>query len=85
MQTVKRIKMSATHPQVSNFGGSEIWIEDLWKNVNGQSCQYSEGNPAVLIYALRVSQNNLPIDDNVYYGKIGSFGHLVHESELEDI
>ena len=84
MQKVKRIKMSATHPQVSNFGGSEIRIEDLWKNVNGQSWQYS-GNPAALIYALRVLQNNLPIDDNVYYGKIGSFGHLVHESELEDI
>lgn len=81
-KTIK-IKNSSTHPQVQNFGGSEILIEDLWKNVAGKSWMFCDGNPACIIYALRSIENNLPIDDAVYYGKIGLFGHLVHLSELE--
>ena len=27
-------------------------------------------------------QDKLPIDDNVWYGHIGMFGHLAHESEI---
>ncbi|MFW6242558.1 MAG: hypothetical protein ACOC2W_00195 [bacterium] len=81
-QTVK-IKESAKHFQVPTFGGSEIQIEDLWTNITGKSYSECEGNPACLVYALRCIECNLPTDDNVYYGKIGSLGHLVHISELE--
>ncbi len=80
-QTIK-IKEDATHRQVPDFGGSEITIEGLWKDVHGKSWYMCEGIPACIIYAMRRLDNNLPHDDNVYYGKIGSFGHLVHESEL---
>ena len=81
MFTVK-IKETSTHPQVDDFGGSEIIIEGLWKEIFGQSWMYCEGNPTCLIYSMRVLQNNLPFDNNVYYCKINGIGHLVHESEI---
>lgn len=61
-----------------------IIIEDLWKVVSGISWMFSDDNPACLIYAMRSGFEGLPIDDNVYYGKVGNLGELVHESELED-
>jgi hypothetical protein len=42
-----------------------------------------DGNPACLIYALRSGLMGLPTDDEVLYGKVGIFGHLVHISEIE--
>lgn len=62
--------------------GAEYRIEDLWKNVGGKSWMVSDGNPACLDYAFRAAANNLPIDDDVLYGKIGNHGHLVHVSEI---
>ena len=83
-QTVK-IKKQTVHPQVPNFGGSEIWIEDWWDKVSGRSWMYAKGNPACLVYAMRTGFAVPPIstDDEVLYGKIDHFGHLVHISELE--
>jgi hypothetical protein len=64
-----------------------ILIEDKQINVTGKSWMCDEGNPACICYALRINDENIPVDNNVYYGhietKIGSFGELVHESELE--
>jgi hypothetical protein len=40
----------------------------------------ADGNPAALNYAARGV--GLPIDDEVVYGKIGAFGHLVHTKEI---
>lgn len=84
-QTVKIIA-SAKHPQVKEFGGAEFRLEDWWDRIGGQSWKWSEGNPACLIYAMRSGLNpyRVPMDDEVVYGKIGPFGHLVHISELED-
>jgi hypothetical protein len=39
--------------------------------------------PRALIYSFRVGYSGLPLDDEVLYGKIGPFGHLVHISEIE--
>ena len=82
--TVK-IKKEVKHPQVSDFGGSEIHIEDWWDKVSGKSWMDCEGNPACLIYAARTgfSDNPVPTDDDVLYGKIGPYGHLVHLTELD--
>ena len=80
---VVNIKKSCTHPQIENFGGSEFIVEDWWDKVSGQNWVDSKGNPACIIYALRVGANILPFDNEVVYGKIGSFGHLVHISELD--
>lgn len=63
--------------------GSIYHIEDTWKNVTGGSWMFAQGNPAALNYAMRSAFADLPIDDNVYYGKINGLGFIVHESEIE--
>jgi hypothetical protein len=62
-------------------------LEDWWENVSGKSWQISQGNPAALSYAIRRSglKDDLPLDDEVVYGKIGPLGHLVHVSELGEV
>ena len=78
-----RIAGTAKHPQVPDFGGSEFRVEDWWENVGGKSWQACEGNPACMVYGIRSGLSGLPLDDEVLYGKIGPFGHLVHYSEIE--
>lgn len=80
-KTVK-IKAGATHPQVPNFAGSDYEVEEYWDKLTGKSWMDSDGNPACIFYAIRAAENHLPMDDNVVYGKIGCFGHLVHVSEI---
>lgn len=75
-QTVK-IKADAV-----DLGGQEYRVEDWWQNVAGMSWMDAEGNPAALIYAIRSAVAGLPTDNEVLYGKVGAFGHLVHVSEL---
>lgn len=85
-KTVK-IKAHVTHPQNPNFGGSDYRVEDWNDRVIGKSWMYADGNPAALVYAMRTgtASHEVPIDDEVLYGKVGSFGHLVHISEIEEI
>lgn len=78
-----RLKAAAYHPQVPDFGGSVILIEDWHDRVVGRSWRDCSGNPAALIYGLRAGMRLLPPDDEVLYGKIDNAGHLVHVSELE--
>lgn len=59
-------------------------IEDYWDRVAGKSWMDCAGNLAALMYAIRATKS-LPIDDEVLYGKIGPFGHLVHVSELGEV
>lgn len=54
----------------------EIWPNGDWG--------MQQGNPACLLYAMRSGFENLPFG-NEYYGKIGSFGEIVHESELKEV
>ena len=81
-KTVK-IKEGVSHPQVDNFGGSEFVVEDWWDKVSGGLWMDTIGNPACLVYAIRSAFAELPTDDKVLYGKVGTFGHLVHISEIE--
>lgn len=80
-----KIKEGVKHPQVDNFGGSEILIEGYWDDITGGSWMDANGNPACLVYAMRTgfSETPIPTDNEVVYGKVGSFGHLVHISELD--
>lgn len=83
-----KIKKDSTHKQFPNFGGSIIRIEGYWNEVHGKSWKegIGEGNPAAIIYSLRMIDNNLPYDENVLYGHTeDGLGHLVHECELEEI
>lgn len=80
-KTVK-IKQSAKHPQFHNFGGSEFRVEDWQDRVMGRSWMSCDGNPACLVYAMRMM--SLPFDNEVLYGNVGIFGCLVHISEIEE-
>lgn len=60
----------------------EYRVEDWWDKITGGSWMFADGNPAALNYAMRSATNQLPIDDEVLYGKVGAFGHLVHISEI---
>lgn len=64
--------------------GNVYRIEGYWDVITGGSWMDAHGNPAALQYAMRAGFASLPIDNNVVYGKIGPFGHLVHVSELGD-
>lgn len=63
--------------------GAEYRIEDWWDRVSGRSWGEADGNPACIHYAMRAASNLIPPDDEVLYGKIDGFGHLVHVSEIE--
>lgn len=69
-------------PRGMIFPGVEFRVED-WVDVMGRSWMAQE-NWATLHYAKRQSESrsDLPYDDEVVYGKIGSMGHCVHNSEL---
>jgi hypothetical protein len=84
-KTVK-IKPDAKHFQQDEFGGEDYQVEDWWDRVSGESWGVCKGNPACIVYALRISQSAQPIpnDDEVLYGKVGCLGHLVHISELQN-
>lgn len=75
------------------FKGAEeildFQVRDKWTTVSGgQRWTYSAigGNWAAKNYAERVLNQGLPDDDDVWYGKIGGLGCLVHSTEiLEDV
>lgn len=70
-------------PDPDGLNGKEFVIEDWYANVSGgRSWMFAAGNPACLKYAIRSAIAELPINNKVVYGKVGSFGHLIHESEL---
>lgn len=64
--------------------GTDFTVEDWADRVLGVSWMAANGNPAALVYAIRVAMKKLPIDNNVLYGKIGWFGHLIHVSEIAE-
>lgn len=63
----------------------EYLLEDSWRAVYGKSWAVSDGNPAALMYAMRSGFDSGPMNDDVYYGKIGHLGEIVHASELREI
>jgi len=83
-QTIK-VAAFVRHPQLENFGGSEIVIEDWWDRVYGSSWMFAQGNPACLVYAMRTGFSKVPIpnDNEVLYGHTrDGLGHLIHVTEL---
>jgi len=83
-QTVT-IREGVTDPaQGAVVGGAHYRLEDWWDRITGKSWGDSRGNPACLQYAMRAVANGLFPDDEVVYGKVGAFGHLVHVSEIAE-
>lgn len=83
-KTVKINDTGKDATQSAVVPGAEYRVEDYWDKVTGKSWMNSDGNPAAMQYAMRSAIAGLPLDDEVVYGKIGAFGHLVHVSELGD-
>lgn len=83
-QTVRLKEGIGRFMQGGEAGGAEFQVEDWADNVLGRSVWSVNGNPAALEYVLRtaMSENHVPIDDNAVYGKVGKFGHIVHDSEI---
>ncbi len=71
---------------VNKLGGQDYQVEDWWDKIIGESWLHSQGNPAALNYAMRITLSTpvLPTDDEVLYGKIEGTGHLIHLSEIEE-
>jgi len=82
-QTVK-IKVAGNDDNAitQELDGQDYVVEDWWENVSGGSWMNAAGNPACIKYAMRSGFAGLPTDNEVVYGKVGAFGHLVHVSEL---
>ena len=87
----KRIIHHFNHPlagqtveiKSGQFKGSAYTVENWWDIVSGGSWKTADGNPACIQYALRSGiKDKLPSDDEVLYGKIGNYGHLIHNSEI---
>lgn len=83
-QTVRLKDGTQDVVQGAVIGGATYRVEDWWDRIGGGSWMFSNGNPAAINYALRAATNDLPMDDEVVYGKIGFLGHIVHTSEIED-
>jgi len=78
---------SESHPlagqNITLPSGDTYWLEDWWDRVSGgTSWMDMQGNPACMLYAMKSGMNNLPLDNEVVYGKVDGLGHLMHVSEL---
>jgi hypothetical protein len=62
--------------------GAEYRIIDWWDNLGQGSWKDNGHNFACTHYALRATLAGLPLDDEVVYGHIGAYGHIVHVTEL---
>ena len=82
-QTVKTKQGIGMGMAGGNLGGKDFVVEDWASNALGMSVWAANGNPAALEYAMRSAIHHLPHDENTLYGKIGLFGHIIHESEIE--
>lgn len=83
MKRVK-LKIQGSHPHITT-AEPVLLIEDWWDILTGGSWMDATGNPTALIYAFRAGIFGLPKDDEVVYGKVGAFGHLIHVSELGEV
>ena len=80
------LNLKGKHPHIPESDEPiEYRLEDWWDKVSGGSWMNATGNPAALMYAGRSGIADLPLDDEVVYGKVGSFGHLIHVSELGEL
>ena len=80
-----RLKGGIKHPHLpDDTEGLEFRVEDWWDRVAGKSWMFCDGNPACLIYAIRSGVGGLPGGDEVIYGKVGAFGHIIHVSEITE-
>jgi len=78
------IQVDMRQPSGKPSESVEYRVEDWWDRLGQGSWMWAQGNPACLNYAIRtgLADELVPLDDEVLYGKIGGFGHLIHVSEI---
>ena len=83
-QTVVLKENIGSAAMIGRLGGAAFRVEDFWDRISGQSWMDATGNPACLVYAVRsaTTAHPTPTDNEVLYGKVGSFSVLVHVSEI---
>jgi hypothetical protein len=62
-----------------------VKVEDYWENVSGKKWTDSQGNPAVMKFAIRTGADNLlsVLDtDRSFYGKNNNLGNLFCDCEI---
>lgn len=64
--------------------GTNYRVEDWCDRVIGESWMDAYGNWAAKGYKERAKLTELPVDDEVVYGKIGHLWYLIHVTELEN-
>lgn len=68
------------------FEGSEYWVENLWHKMPGNRSWIQDTNRIgcleFLVRSEKDGSYNMLEDDKIYYGKIGMFGKLMHESQI---
>ena len=76
----KTVVLKSKSPEMHD---QEYKVEDYWENVSGNSWMKGWGIPACLVYGCRVVIAELPLNDEVVYGKTrDGLGHIVHVTEL---
>lgn len=81
-----RIKSESEYLK-KKYGVSPLFrVEGTDREVFGGSWGGQNGNPACMLYGMRLGgEGLLPFGGTVYYGKIGMLGELIHETELEEV
>ena len=83
MRTKSKLAQKKVMIISGKYKGKEYWVENWWENVGDGSWMFANGNPACMKYAIRVNaRDDLPLDNDVLYGKIGGLGELIHISEV---
>lgn len=75
------LSLAETAPDIRT--GDLFVVEDWADRVFGRSWGVMDGNPTAMKYAIRSGLSDLPTDDEVLYGKVAGFAHLIHVSEIE--
>ena len=67
-----------------DLGNQVFRVEDWWENVYGRSWMVANGNPAAMVYGIRIGMKAgaVPLNNDVLYGKIDGMGYLIHVTEL---
>lgn len=66
-------------------GLREVVIEDWWDRLSDKNVFENMGNPACLIYQLRITTcpHEVPMNHEILYGKYQGLGVLLHRSEIK--
>lgn len=68
--------------------GVEFVVEDWYDLIDGRGggrSWMSDATYTTMHYMQRIAYLGREADDEVVYGKVGAFGHIVHASELGEV